>query len=152
MRNLAILALLLAVGGCKIEQTASRSDVPDTSATARPELPADPAAKVAAVMAAEGITLPQVASYLNTYGYDVISRANTMRIHWSPAPQGTYPIAYYVVALRMAVGDTAIAVYAPTAVGEIAGKVRAYDGHGNTGPWSASAVSGPGATLPGVVE
>lgn len=149
--RLALSALLLwaavaPVSGCKVEQPGSKQE------------PVDAAAKVAAVMADNGITLPQVAAYLNTYGYDVVSRAQTRRLHWRAAPPGrdaqgnVVPVAYYVAAVRIAVGDTALTVYAPAGVGEIAAKVKAYDGRGMTGPWSESAVSGPGALLPGVVE
>ena len=114
--------------------------------------PKDAATKVAAVMAANDITLPQVAAYLNTYGYDVVSRVNTLRPHWKAAPQGTYPIAYYVVNMRVAVGDTMLPIYVPTAVGPVWMRVVAYDGFGNSGPWSETTVSGAGAILPGVGE
>ena len=42
MRNLAILAMLLAVGGCKMEQADSRSDVPDIVPAAGDSLEAMP--------------------------------------------------------------------------------------------------------------
>lgn len=114
--------------------------------------PVDAAAKVAAVMAAEGITLPQVAAYLNTYGFDVIDRSRLTRWQWSPAPAGTYPVAYYVANFRVATGDTSLVVYCPVTAGPYWMRVKAYDGHGNSGPWSQSSVSGPGDLLPGVAE
>jgi hypothetical protein len=120
--------------------------------------PNSSAAKVAAVMAANDITLPQVAAYLNTYGYDVVSRTNTLRPHWKAAPSGRdtngnpVPVAYYVVNMRVAVGDTTMPIYVPTAVGPVWMRVVAYDGFGNSGPWSETTVSGAGAILPGVSE
>lgn len=147
MKFSILAALLLAVGGCKM-------DLPEI----RQGQPMSDAAKVAAVMADNGITLPQVAAYLNTYGYDVVSRANTLRVHWSPAPPGrdaqgnVVPVAYYVANVRIAVGDTAMTLYVPAAVGPVWMRLRAYDGRGVTGPWSATEVSGTGQLLPGVRE
>ena len=148
----------LTLSGCRMEQAAPPKQMEAAAEANHPEIPEGSAAKVAAVMAAEGITLPQVASYLNTYGYDVVSRANTLRPHWSPAPPGrdaqgnVVPVAYYVANVRIAVGDTTIAIYAPQAVGPIWMRVKAYDGRGMSGDWSATEVSGPGALLPGVAE
>lgn len=114
--------------------------------------PSYAAAKVAAVMAAEGITLPQVAAYLNTYGYDVINRAEFREWTWTPAPAGTNPIAYYVVNFRVATGTNSLRVYLPQTAGPYWIRVKAYDGTGLSGPWSYSNQSAAGALLPGVAE
>jgi hypothetical protein len=128
-------------------------ELPDTSTTNRPELPDSSmaAAKVAAVMAENDITLPQVAAYLNAYGFDVINRAEFRRWHWSPPPAGA-PVAYYVVNFRVAIGDTTLPVYLPQTAGPYWIRVKGYTGAGVTGPWSYSNQSAPGALLPGVAE
>ena len=115
--------------------------------------PSYEAAKVAAVMAAEGITLPQVASYLNTYGFDVIQRSEFRRWHWSPPTSGA-PVAYYVVNFRVAVGDTTLPIYIPQGATACPYwiRVKGFTGQGAEGPWSHSNVSGAGAMLPGVAE
>lgn len=141
-------ALYFAFPGCFDIETSGKQ-VADAN---HPEIPEGSAAKVAAVMAAEGITLPQVAAYLNTYGFDVIDRSRLTRWQWSPAPAGTYPVAYYVANFRVATGDTSLVVYCPVTAGPYWMRVKAYDGHGNSGPWSQSSVSGPGDLLPGVAE
>lgn len=144
--RLALSALLLwaavaPVSGCKVEQPGSKQE------------PVDAAAKVAAVMADNGITLPQVAAYLNTYGFDVIQRSEFRRWHWTPPTSGA-PVAYYVVNFRVAVGDTTLPIYIPQ--GAIACpysiRVKGLTGQGVEGPWSYSNVSGAGALLPGVAE
>ena len=137
MKHAIILALLL-VAGCKmadVENSASdaekarhemrqaayearrdslkaasaRAAAHADSATDLPEIPeSSHAAKVAAVMQANDITLPQVVAFLYTYGFDVVSRSNTLRPHWSPAPPGRdaqgniVPVAYYVANIRIA--------------------------------------------------
>ena len=71
----------------------------------------DSSAKVAAVMAANDITLPQVVAFLYAYGFDVVSRSNTLRPHWTAAPPGRdaqgniVPVAYYVANLRIATSE-----------------------------------------------
>lgn len=172
MKHALILALLL-VAGCKMEpaDTALRTKLKAASdrAAAHADSVANPqrtvsinqsdsSAKVAAVMAANDITLPQVAAFLGTYGFDVVNRASTLRPHWSPAPPGrdaqgnTVPVAYYVANIRIAVGDTTLAIYAPQAVGPVWMRVKAYDGRGMSGVWSVDEVSGSGDLLPGVSE
>ena len=183
MKHALILALLL-VAGCKmadVENAASDAEKARhemrqaayearrdslKAASARAAAHADSvtaeqpmtAAKVAAVMQANDITLPQVVAFLYTYGFDVVSRSNTLRPHWSPAPPGRdaqgniVPVAYYVANVRIAVGDTTLAVYAPQAVGPVWMRVKAYDGRGMSGIWSQTEVSGGGALLPGVAE
>lgn len=151
MKYLSLVALLL-LAGCKIEQ-GNYPESPDSSATETisHDQTDMSAAKVAAVMAAEGITLPQVASYLNTYGFDVIQRSEFRRWHWTPPTSGA-PVAYYVVNFRVAVGDTTLPIYIPQ--GAIACpysiRVKGLTGQGVEGPWSYSNVSGAGALLPGV--
>jgi hypothetical protein len=71
------------------DSVVNHSAIPDTS---RPEQANVSAAKVAAVMQANDITLPQVAAWLNTYGFDVINRAEFREWTWTPAPAGTNPI------------------------------------------------------------
>jgi hypothetical protein len=110
------------------------------------------AAKVAAIMAANDITLPQVAAWLNTYGFDVINRAEFREWTWTPAPAGTYPIAYYVANFRVATGSNSLRVYLPQTAGPYWIRVKAYDGQGNSGPWSMTSTSAAGDLLPGVAE
>lgn len=177
----AIIIALLIVAGCRMEtETTATARYDTVYAGSRDEYltwlraapacsaayadsvngiaPKDTAAKVAAVMEANGITLPQVAAYLDAYGFDVVGRAATLRPHWSPAPPGrdaqgnTVPVAYYIANIRIAVGDTTLAIYAPQAVGPVWMRVKAYDGRGMSSTWSATEVSGPGALLPGVAE
>lgn len=156
-----IILLLLAVAGCRMEQqddyqAALKSYQADSSRVAN--APKDAAAEVAAVMAANDITLPQVVAFLYAYGFDVVNRSSTLRPHWSPAPPGrdaqgnTVPVAYYVANIRIAVGDTTLAIYAPQAVGPVWMRVKAYDGRGMSGVWSVDEVSGSGDLLPGVSE
>lgn len=114
--------------------------------------PKDSAAKVAAVMAANDITLPQVAAFLATYGFDVINRAEFREWTWTPAPAGTNPIAYYVANFRVATGSNSLRVYLPQTAGPYWIRVKAYDGQGNSGPWSMTSTSAAGDLLPGVVE
>ena len=112
------------------------------------------AAKVAQVMAANDITLPQVASYLFTYGWTVVP-APLPKPHWKAAQPGAYPISYYVVEIRAAVADTAFAHYITQAAGPYRIKVKAVDTHQASGPWSLVGWSdgGNGSTaLPGVGE
>lgn len=147
MKHPLLLLLLVAVAGCRME-------LPDTSTTNSPELPDSSAvaAKVAAVMAANDITLPQVAAYLDAYGFDVINRSEFRQWTWAPAPAGTYPIAYYIANFRVATGTNSLRVYLPQTAGPYWIRVKAYDGRGNSGPWSMTSTSGPGELLPGVAE
>lgn len=142
MKYLALI-LLLPLAACQKSE-------PVPAATQADQATAD---KVAAVMAANDITLPQVAAYLYTYGFDVISRTEFRRWHWSPPTTGG-PAAYYVVNFRVAVGDTALPIYIPQ--GSYAGpywiRVVGYSGAGVAGPWSQTNVSAPGDLLPGVSE
>ena len=142
MRSAIILLACLAVAGCKIDRTVDYPAQPDSSQVA---------AKVAQVMAENDITLPQVASYLNTYGFDVISRAEFKRWTWTPPTTGS-PVAYYVVNFRVATGNAALPIYLPQ--GSYASpyviRVVGVDSQSRTGPWSESNQSAPGALLPGV--
>ena len=142
MRNRAILAMLLAVGGCKMDLPEIRQAPPMTDA-----------AKVAATLEANDITLPQVAAYLNVYGFDVISRTEFKRWRWTKPTTGA-PVAYYVVNFRVAVGDTTLPIYIPQ--GSYAGpywiRVVGSSGAGAAGPWSETNQSAPGDLLPGVAE
>ena len=170
MKHALILALLL-VAGCRLEpaDTALRAKLEAASdrAAARADSmmawnparvdtvligPSYAAAKVAAVMAANDITLPQVAAFLATHGFDVISRAEFREWTWTPAPAGTNPIAYYVANFRVATGSNSLRVYLPQTAGPYWIRVKAYDGQGNSGPWSMTSTSAGGALLPGVAE
>ncbi len=68
------------------------------------------AAKVAAVMAANDITLPQVVAYLNTYNLDVVDRTAWMRPHWrASAVDAQHPRpTYYLFRPYIAVADTTV--------------------------------------------
>jgi hypothetical protein len=156
------IALILAAG-CKIEpaDTALRSKLEAASDRAAAHADSiynlrivtkDSAAKVALVMAANDITLPQVAAWLNTYGFDVINRAEFREWTWTPAPAGTNPIAYYVANFRVATGSNSLRVYLPQTAGPYWIRVKAYDGQGLSGPWSMTSTSAAGDLLPGVVE
>ena len=159
MKHALILTLLL-VAGCKMEpaDTALRSKLEaasDRAAAHADSVTAEQpmtAAKVAAVMQANDITLPQVAAWLNTYGFDVINRAEFREWTWTPAPTGTYPIAYYVANFRVATGSNSLRVYLPQTAGPYWIRVKAYDGQGNSGPWSMTSTSAAGDLLPGVAE
>lgn len=159
MKHALILTLLL-VAGCKMEpaDTALRSKLEaasDRAAAHADSVTAEQpmtAAKVAAVMQANDITLPQVASWLDTYGFDVINRAEFREWAWTPAPAGTYPIAYYVANFRVATGSNSLRVYLPQTAGPYWIRVKAYDGQGNSGPWSMTSTSAAGDLLPGVAE
>jgi len=148
MKSAALILALLLVAGCKME-TPQQADP-----LAKPvaEQPATSAAKVAAVMAANDITLPQVAAFLATHGFDVISRAEFREWTWTPAPAGTNPIAYYVANFRVATGSNSLRVYLPQTAGPYWIRVKAYDGQGNSGPWSMTSTSVAGDLLPGVAE
>jgi hypothetical protein len=93
-----------------------------------------------------------VAAWLNTYGFDVINRAEFREWTWTPAPAGTNPIAYYVANFRVATGSNSLRVYLPQTAGPYWIRVKAYDGQGNSGPWSMTSTSAAGDLLPGVVE
>ena len=176
MKHAIILAVLL-LSGCRLEpaDTATARTEAERSAwrdslraelrevNARRNYPAIPntsrpghanvsAAKVAAVMQANDITLPQVAAWLNTYGFDVINRAEFREWTWTPAPAGTNPIAYYVANFRVATGSNSLRIYLPQTAGPYWIRVKAYDGTGLSGPWSMTSTSGAGALLPGVAE
>lgn len=129
MKHALILALLL-VAGCKQADTfremsrleserlsedarreslraaSDRAAAHADSVTNLPEIPqSSQAAKVAAVMAANDITLPQVAAWLNTYNMDVVNRGAWMRPHWRPA---SGQVTYYMFRPEIAVADTAV--------------------------------------------
>ncbi len=80
---------------------ANRSEIPNSSQAA---------AKVAAVMAANDITLPQVVAYLNTYNLDVVDRTAWMRPHWrASAVDAQHPRpTYYLFRPYIAVADTTV--------------------------------------------
>jgi hypothetical protein len=147
MRCSAPILAMLLVAGCKMEQPKQA----DTLAANRSELP-NSSAKVAAVMQANDITLPQVAAFLATHGFDVINRAEFREWTWTPAPAGTNPIAYYVANFRVATGSNSLRVYLPQTAGPYWIRVKAYDGQGLSGPWSMTSTSAAGDLLPGVAE
>jgi hypothetical protein len=144
MRQSAILGLLL-LAGCKMES--SPSETPNSSP------PTDRADKVASILAANDITVGDVATFVHQYGYTVIPEV-VKPWHWSPSAPGSSPVAYYVATIKVAVGDTTMAVWfrdrvvpAPYSV-----SVVAYDGNGIASPRSLLGWSnGTGAgSLPGV--
>ena len=146
MKHLALL-LLMPLAACAPPAGIVRTqEIPP--GTQADQATAD---KVAAVMAANDITLPQVAAYLNTYGFDVISRTEFRRWHWSPPTTGG-PAAYYVVNFRVATGTNSLRVYLPQTAGPYWIRVKAYDGTGLSGPWSMTSTSAGGDLLPGVAE
>ena len=115
MKHALILALLL-VAGCKMEpaDTALRANMEAASDRAAAHADSvynlrivtkDQAAKVALVMAANDITLPQVAAWLNTYNMDVVNRGAWMRPHWRPA---SGQVTYYMFRPEIAVADTTV--------------------------------------------
>ena len=136
MRLTAIL-LLLACAGCKIDQ-GNYSESPNSS----------PAAKVAAVMAANDITLPQVVAYLYGNGWTVVPAPPPSAL-WKPAKPGSSPVAYYLWEMSGAVGDTSMTFYLPQTAGAVALRVKAVDTDGLHGEWSEVGVSS-GGLLPGV--
>lgn len=151
MKYLALLLLLLLpLAACSPPSGIVRTqEIPPASAADQAT-----ASKVAAVMQANDITLPQVAAYLYAYGWTVVP-APLPRAHWRAAAPGTYPISYYVVEIRAAVADTAFAHYITQAAGPYRIKVKAVDTHQTSGPWSLVGWSdgGDGSTsLPGVGE
>ena len=143
----------LTLSGCRMEQAAPPKQMEAAAEANHPEIPEGSAAKVAAVMQANDITLPQVASYLNAYGFDVLQRSEFRRWHWSPPTSGA-PVAYYIVNFRVAVGDTTLPIYIPQGATACpySIRVKGLTGQGVEGPWSYSNVSGPGELLPGVQE
>jgi hypothetical protein len=98
---IAIL-LLLAVAGCRMEQPSNYPATPDSS---RSEHANVSAAKVAAIMAANDITLPQVAAFLGAYGYDVVERSAWLKPHWRAS---TGQVTYYMFRPEIAVADTTV--------------------------------------------
>ncbi len=154
----AVILLLLACAGCKMETEAS-SARPERmfqvllGSTAPPDSivvwdVAPQSAKVAAVMAANDITLPQVVAYLYGNGWTVVP-APLPSAHWKPAKPGSSPVAYYLWEMSGAVGDTSMPFYLPQTAGAVALRVKAVDTDGLHGEWSEVGVSS-GGLLPGV--
>ena len=112
--------------------------------------PSYAAAKVAAVMDAEGITLPQVAAYLFANGWQVVP-APMSDWTWTKPTTGS-PVAYYVWEMRGACADTVLLAYLPAVAGNYALRVRGVDTQQRIGPWSLVGVTGDGTLLPGVEE
>lgn len=111
--------------------------------------PMTDAAKVAATLEANDITLPMVAAYLYDRGYTVHPSA-LPKWHWS-APTTGSPVVYYVWEMRGAVGDTTLLHHIPQAVGSYRLRVRGVDAQQRSGPWSLVGWT-IGAALPGVAE
>ena len=119
--------------------------------------PSYAAAKVAAVMAANDITLPQVAAWLNTYNMDVVNRGAWMRPHWRPA---SGQVTYYMFRPEIAVADTTVEFmvrgHIPGAwPATVQGVLLLQNGSALRGPvseigWSDNG-SGAGA-LPGMIQ
>lgn len=109
------------------------------------------AAKVASVMAANDITLPQVAAYLQQYGWIAVP-GPLPDIEWPASTPGTYPITHYVALLAVGVGTPTLQYYVPNAVGAKAALVAAVDNHGNISRISLAGWSdtNPAAALPGL--
>lgn len=145
MRTLVGLVLVVALSGCAAVAP-KHSDSPALPAT-------DVAAKVAAVMAANDITVPDVATFLAARGWTIMQAAiPTWR--WTHPTTGT-PVAYYVWRMQGAVGDSLLAVHLPAVVGPYRLEVRGVDAQRRVGPWSLVGWSdgGDGTTaIPGVAE
>lgn len=78
----------------------------------RPNLPESPnsSARVEKAMAAAGITLPEVVTYLNGHNLDVVDRGAWQRPHWAPSivdAQHPRP-TYYLFRPYVAVADTTV--------------------------------------------
>lgn len=109
------------------------------------------AAKVAAVMVANDITLPQVAAFLQQYGWIAVP-GPLPDLDWPASTPGTYPITHYVALLAVGVGSPTLQYYLPNAVGAKAALVAAVDNHGNISRISLAGWSddNPSAALPGL--
>jgi len=142
VKHLSLAALLLLAGCGTMPAIQYQTEVPPENTQA---------AKVAAVMAENDITLPMVAAYLYERGYTV--HPNQLpKWHWS-APTSGSPVAYYTFELVGAVGDTTLTHYLPQAVGTYRLRVRGVDAEQRVGPWSIIGWSderGPDGALPGV--
>lgn len=174
MKRYAILALLL-LAGCKqidtfheearmeserladdVRREARRDSLRSASrrsaayADSVTGLTASRADKVAAVMAAEGITVGDVATFVYRYGYRVIPDS-LPSAHWSPSAPGSTPVSHYLFELRGAVADTAMTFYLPQTAGAVALRVRAVAEDGRMSEWSEKGYS-RGGVLPGVGE
>lgn len=108
----------------------------------------DRADKVASVMAAEGITVGDVATFVYTYGWALVPSPLPFA-HWAPAAPGSAEVSHYLFEFTGAVGDTLLRVYAPGTAGAVALRVRAVDVDGLMSPWSEVGLS-RGKALPGV--
>lgn len=149
MRAIAIIVLAAALSGCAGTMPAVR--YPLEVATPAASDSTMVAAKVAAVMEANEITLPMVAAYLYNLGY-VVHPSQLPRWHWS-APTTGSPVAYYAFELVGATGDTTLTHYLPQVVGTYRLRVRGVDAQQRVGPWTEIGWSderGPGGALPGV--
>jgi len=84
----------------RLEATSRRAAAAADSATG---LAPNRAAAVEKAMAAAGITLPEVAAYLATYGLEVVPGTTWKPWHWKAS---TGQVTYYVATYRVAVADT----------------------------------------------
>ena len=100
-------------------------------------------------MASADITVAEIAAYLYSRGWTVV-QAQMPKPHWKPA---TGQVSYYVCDIRVATGDTSLAMYFPQTAGPYCVQVKAVSAAGVSGPWSLVGWSdnGDGSTaLPGV--
>ena len=159
----AILLAVVALAGCKqtdaeqmaVDRAHRRAHLRDAST--RSAAYADSvtstgsrAEKVMAVMAAEGITVGDVATFVYAYGWTLVPSPLPFA-HWAPAAPGSAEISHYLFEFTGAVGDTLLQVYAPGTAGAVALRVRAVDLNGAMGPWSEAGLS-RGKALMGVGE
>lgn len=162
MASTFAVCLLAIWAGCKLTPPVNHSETPNSSRREALEAASHRSAayadsmlgvtqsrpdKVAQVMAANDITVGDVADYVQTFGWALV-RAPLPRAHWAPAAPGNAPIAYYLFELRGAVADTALEFYLPGTAGALFMRVRAVDENDAAGLWSDVGKSN-GAVLPG---
>ena len=140
---LTALMAVLCIAGCQKIETPNRSGTPNSSA------------RVEKAMAAAGITVPEVATFLASRGWTIIPAAmpapHWHRVNWSPSDNP----AYYVWEMRGAIGDTVLPHYFPQVAGPYSLTVTAYRGNGTHSDPSLVGWSDNGTgsnALPGVRE
>ncbi len=110
-----VMICMVALAGCQKIETpkANRPVRPDSSHTpidSTLTMESYTAARVEKAMAAADITLPQVVTYLNGHGLDVVDRSAWQRPHWAPSivdAQHPKP-TYYLLRPYIATADTTV--------------------------------------------
>lgn len=144
---LCALVAALYLSGCQKIETPNHSATPNSSTGSRVE-------RVEKALAAADITLPEVATFLYSRGWTVV-QTKMPKPHWArPVVDATHPApAYYVCDIRVATGDTSLAMYFPQTAGPYCVQVKAVSAAGVSGPWSLVGWSDGGEggnSLPGV--